>query len=666
MQSSKDSSEDSDFMVDEDNLIPDIEVDMENFHMSIDTDAEYLGSEYKFHECNDVQEEVEDIKVLNNDEWDSMGEDSDNDRKRREIIKLLGKKKFDMHVLETRRNICCTNNDKHRLTFVCKGNVVVNASGVGGPTTKKVKGKEVIGEKANCTWRLHASRANDNVYWFVKTYNRNHICLQSRKIKSCTATIILKQTMEQIESNPGVPVHAIQEELKRKYKVSISGLNLSQQIWWLETILNIMQFVLELQTTNMDTTPNCNNSTRQFKRMYVCLGALKKGFKIGMMDFLGLDGAFMKGPFPGQILTAVGVDSNNGIYPLAYAIVETENTNSWKWFLECLGDDLDMHANSNFTFISDRHKGLIPAIAHIFPCAEHRYCLRHIYENMRKVWRTMEYKEHLWNCAKATTVPEFETLMREFRSYDMEAYEWLMKIPPNHWARSHFSIFNNKLVNGRDKPIIICLEFIREYLMKRVCNVMKVINKCTSPLTPTGERLLQANISSASQYTATWNGVSKYQVKGPWHDQHVVDMGQMTCNYRKWEFTGMTCKHAIATINEMADNGEKVGELYTYVHKVYWLETWKSMYSLTVDQGRSMWPTSDCPTTLTPPPHPKQPGRPKKKRRQTADEKSKLTRKFVSVTCSKCKNKCHNAKTCKGKGEMEVPVKKMKFEVLQG
>ena len=83
---------------------------------------------------------------------------------------------------------------------------------------------------------------------------------------------------------------------------------------------------------------------------------MKKRFRACLRDFLGFDGAFIKGPFPGQILTAVGVDSNNGIYPLAYAIVESENTQSWKWFLEILGDDLDLYANSNFTFISDRQK----------------------------------------------------------------------------------------------------------------------------------------------------------------------------------------------------------------------------------------------------------------------------------------------------------------------
>ncbi|KAL6535664.1 hypothetical protein OROMI_027038 [Orobanche minor] len=37
-----------------------------------------------------------------------------------------------------------------------------------------------------------------------------------------------------------------------------------------------------------------------FRRIYVCLGALKKGFKAIGRRLLGLDGAFMSGPFPGQ------------------------------------------------------------------------------------------------------------------------------------------------------------------------------------------------------------------------------------------------------------------------------------------------------------------------------------------------------------------------------
>lgn len=40
---------------------------------------------------------------------------------------------------------------------------------------------------------------------------------------------------------------------------------------------------------------------------------------------MGLDGAFMKGPYPDQILTVVGLDSNNDIHPLAYVVVENTN-----------------------------------------------------------------------------------------------------------------------------------------------------------------------------------------------------------------------------------------------------------------------------------------------------------------------------------------------------
>jgi hypothetical protein len=102
--------------------------------------------------------------------------------------------------------------------------------------------------------------------------------------------------------------------------------------------------------------PNPASSTRTFKRVYVCLGAMKQGFKACGRDFLGLDGFSMSGPFPGQLLTAVGIDANNGIYPVAYAVVDALNKATWCWFLKLLGEDLGIETNCKFTFISDRQK----------------------------------------------------------------------------------------------------------------------------------------------------------------------------------------------------------------------------------------------------------------------------------------------------------------------
>ncbi|GJY70649.1 mutator type transposase, partial [Tanacetum coccineum] len=228
------------------------------------------------------------------------------------------------------------------------------------------------------------------------------------------------------------------------------------------------------------------------------------------------------GPWPGQILTAVGVDANNGIYPVAYAIVEAESKASWCWFLNLLGEDLGIEANFNYTFISDRQKGLIQAIASVFPSAEHRYCVRHIHENMKSQFKGGVYKEMLWNAAKATSEGEFKKKMGELKSFNSDAYDWLMKIPLEQWSRAHFSgrakcdllinniceVFNRQLVDGRDQPIITCLEYIREYLMKRIVVVQKVIAKTVGPLTPSVTKM-------------------------PYKDQYVVNMDRRVSSCRK-------------------------------------------------------------------------------------------------------------------------------------
>ena len=40
----------------------------------------------------------------------------------------------------------------------------------------------------------------------------------------------------------------------------------------------------------------------------------------------------MKGQCKGELLTAIGSDANNQVYLVAWAVVEVENKNNWKWF----------------------------------------------------------------------------------------------------------------------------------------------------------------------------------------------------------------------------------------------------------------------------------------------------------------------------------------------
>ncbi|CAI9260848.1 unnamed protein product [Lactuca saligna] len=278
-----------------------------------------------------------------------------------------------MHSIRTTRNIYFAKNDKKRIREKCRG---VVPEMIGGPWTKsriKCKDKTVSSQKLTCPWVVLIFRSDEESDWMVKTLVHEHRCVQSRFIKACTSKFLATTILQQVEGNPTIPVKALRVELQKIYEVGMSIMKvfrakqLAQKHVYgdYEKQYSLLRdYVLELQQCNPGTTvkidvyskPNADLETRMFKRIYVCLVTLKLGFKAGLRDFLGFDGAFMKGPYPGQVLTVVGLDSNNGIYPLAYAIVESENKSSWSWFLECLGEDLELSTNSNFTFIYDRQK----------------------------------------------------------------------------------------------------------------------------------------------------------------------------------------------------------------------------------------------------------------------------------------------------------------------
>ncbi|CAI9280790.1 unnamed protein product [Lactuca saligna] len=86
--------------------------------------------------------------------------------------------------------------------------------------------------------------------------------------------------------------------------------------------------------------------------------------------------------------------------------------------------------------------------------------------------------------------------------------------------------------------------------------------------------------------------------------------------------------------NNLCENGSECGDPEAWVSKCYWLSTWNAMYQHTIDpiNGRSMWPRSDCPTTLLPPKHHKQVGRPKKKRKRAVDEPTQSTKQSSHFT----------------------------------
>ncbi|KAK8648758.1 hypothetical protein V6N13_129501 [Hibiscus sabdariffa] len=160
-------------------------------------------------------------------------------------------------------------------------------------------------------------------------------------------------------------------------------------------------------------TPSANPI---FKRLYVCFGGLKEGFKKHCRPVLSLDGCYLKGDFKGEILASVGRDGNNQIFPVAWAVVEVENRETWAWFLEHIQIDLEIGDGDRFTILSDMQKdayeiklfqGLLEEMQLILPNVEHRFCARDMYANWKKENSGHDMQQLFWACCKATTEAEF-------------------------------------------------------------------------------------------------------------------------------------------------------------------------------------------------------------------------------------------------------------------
>ncbi|XP_024171385.1 uncharacterized protein LOC112177321 [Rosa chinensis] len=277
---------------------------------------------------------------------------------------------------------------------------------------------KVICKAENCPFVLHASTMQHANTLQIKTYNPAHTCARVHENRMIRVPYLTEKYAEQIKLNPdwsteslaqamsaGVKARVSNQQAYRAKKAALSLLEADIK----EQYARIRDYGDELRRADPNTTIDikCDFNEGQlpvFKRIYICLGALKMGFRAGCRSILGLDGYHLKSCYGGQIHTAVGLDANNTTWVLAYAMVELENTDSWTWFLDLLAKDLNIRdEGAGWTFINDKQKGLLPAFEEVMPLADLRFCVRHLWTNFNKLFPGKVMKDQLWACAKATT-----------------------------------------------------------------------------------------------------------------------------------------------------------------------------------------------------------------------------------------------------------------------
>ncbi|GMY09077.1 hypothetical protein FCV25MIE_04316 [Fagus crenata] len=307
----------------------------------------------------------------------------------------------------------------------------------------------------------------------------------------------------------------------------------------------------------------------------------------------------------------------------------------------------------------DQQKGLKQALEEVIPEAPTRFCLRHLYANFKNKFKGKALKDLMWAAAKETTEVGFNAKMDQIKVLNKDAYGHLKGIEAEHWSKHKFSqipkcdmqlnnlceVFNSKIVEARDKPILTMCEMIRKYLMTRIVKNGEQMANYRGPICPRAQDKLQLNKVEGRDSRTTVCGGNKFEIN--LHGkQYKVDLERQTCSCFKWELTGIPCCHGVVAILHKKLKPEN------YVNACYHTSTYLRIYShlLLPTNGSELWPKA-LGSIVLPPIFKKQPGRPnKQKRRKDIDEVQnpyKMKKAGYAQKCSLCHQVGHKKQSCK-------------------
>ncbi|XP_074266433.1 uncharacterized protein LOC141589705 [Silene latifolia] len=267
-----------------------------------------------------------------------------------------------------------------------------------------------------CNWRLRATQKDFHckAFTFV-TYKGPHdescVCdMVPRDHINLKRAFISHEIRNLVEGDWGYKVNSVVTHILDKYGYTISytkAWNEKQRVIeeifgdWDKSYELLPRFMHGLKESNPGTivqfytTPTTNPNVQTFKRVFWAFKPCIDGFE-HCRPVLSIDGTHLYGKFKGTILTAMSIDANNQIFPVAFVIVEAENTDSWPWFMSCIR--VFVTKRSGLCVISDRQKGITKAMSEVGsgweePYAYHRVCIRHLASNVNTRFRNNAVKE---------------------------------------------------------------------------------------------------------------------------------------------------------------------------------------------------------------------------------------------------------------------------------
>ena len=315
----------------------------------------------------------------------------------------------------------------------------------------------------NCVFRARFGPKRGNKQIVLKTHNLYHSGIDregkydnGKKFKQqLAATIALTvDKIEEVKHSQAVPKDVV--KAARMLQGNTPSYNQGHQVISKRNGLNkfeskksyelIIPYIEEFKKKNPGTVGEYeldNNSS--IKKLFICPGVMNNKLRF-VRPVMALDAAHLSVDNQGTLFLACIKSGNDELLPIAIGITEeNESYLTWKFFLyylkQACGHLTDDHhlpqcrPYKQWSFVSDRDKGLLPALREIFPGNHATNCLQHIRQNVIKEGG-VKAGDLAFAMGKTFSTREEEKLLNQLRRKNVKLEEYVLNIEPKVWRNT--------------------------------------------------------------------------------------------------------------------------------------------------------------------------------------------------------------------------------------
>ncbi|XP_025634682.1 uncharacterized protein [Arachis hypogaea] len=436
--------------------------------------------------------------------------------------------------------------------------------------------------------------------------------------------------------------------------------------WVLGVQLTMPGTVVVLRTCPVRVGGQVDDSQVFFHRLFWTFPPCIQAFR-HCKPLVSIDGTHLYGKYGGTLLVAIAQDGNSNILPVAFALVEGENAESWSFFFSHLSEHVT--PQPGLLVISDRHNGIKAALeapdgGWLPPAAYRAFCIRHVAANFALTFKGKDARRLLVNAAYAKTEVEFDYWFDILRSENPAMCEWANRIEYSLWTQhcdegrrfghmtTNISECVNSILKGvRNLPVCSLVKatygrlaelFVRkgreaEAQMGTGQQFSQYLVKC-----------IEANLRTARHFTVTVydRDNSEYTVAettptGSFSlGTYRVSLGSKTCDCGYFQALHFPCPHALACCAYSRLTSQP------YVHEVYRFSSVFGVYQMGFAPpiSEDFWPPYAGPTVIPDPSMRRaREGRPRSTRIRTNMDEADPNR---PKRCGLCRQPGHTRRSC--------------------